>query len=304
MATQSLSVPETMNRRQLWMAALKLPIYTVAIAPIWLGTAVAYFETGRLVWPTLALFLVAAILIVTWSHLTNDLFDAETGVDVHKAHSYVALIGNKSLVFWLGNLFLGLGLAAIVAIAWWQQDPTVAGLIALCCILGYSYQGPPFRFGYQGWGEILCFICYGPLALSAVYYSQTQSWSWLNLAVSSFLGLTTTAILFCSHFHQFEDDRAAGKRSPIVRLGTARAAQLLPWLGTSAYGLVGLGAGVGFFPVWALLSWLSFPFAFKLFRFVGNYHDQPAQVSRCKFIAVSMHFWSAFLLGLGFYVST
>lgn len=107
MATQPLSVPETMNRRQLWMAALKLPIYTVAIAPIWLGTAVAYFETGRLVWPTLALFLVAAILIVTWSHLTNDLFDAETGVDVHKAHSYVALIGNKSLVFWLGNLFWG-----------------------------------------------------------------------------------------------------------------------------------------------------------------------------------------------------
>ncbi len=37
------------------------------------------------------------------------------------------------------------------------------------------------------------------------------------------VGITTTAILFCSHFHQIDGDRAAGKLSPLVRLGTKRA---------------------------------------------------------------------------------
>jgi len=50
----------------------------------------------------------------------------------------------------------------IVAIAWWQQDNR-DWVDTPCCALGYSYQGPPFRFGYQGLGEIICFICFGPL---------------------------------------------------------------------------------------------------------------------------------------------
>ena len=44
-----------------------------------------------------------------------------------------------------------------------------------------------------------------------------------ELATAALLvGLTTTSILFCSHFHQVEGDIAAGKMSPLVRLGTRR----------------------------------------------------------------------------------
>lgn len=44
-----------------------------------------------------------------------------------------------------------------------------------------------------------------------------------ELATAAFLvGLTTTSILFCSHFHQIEGDIAARKMSPLVRLGTRR----------------------------------------------------------------------------------
>lgn len=42
-----------------------------------------------------------------------------------------------------------------------------------------------------------------------------------ELATAAMLvGLTTTSVLFCSHFHQIEGDIAAGKMSPLVRLGT------------------------------------------------------------------------------------
>jgi len=288
------------NHTKLWLAAIKPPMYSVAIMPIWVGTAVAFAETKVFNQAIFALFVTAAILILAWENISNDVFDSETGIDQNKHHSLVNLTGNKQLVFWLGNLCLGLGLLGIIAIAFWQQDLTIMGIILLCCGLGYAYQGPPFRLGYQGLGEILCFFAFGPLGMTAAYYSQTQTWSITNLAASVILGIATSLILFCSHFHQVEDDIAAGKRSPIVRLGTQMGAKVLIWFTGSIYPLVLLFIVLGTFPVWTLLSWLSLPFAIKLCRHVQENHQQPEKISNCKFIAVAVHFWSCLFLGVGF----
>lgn len=286
--------------KKLWMAALKPPMYSVAIMPIALGTAIAYFEKRSLQWDILITFLAAAILILIWENLSNDVFDSETGIDQNKHHSLVNLTKNKSLIFAIANVCLILGISGIISISWIQQDPTVLGLVLLCCGLGYVYQGPPFRLGYQGLGEILCFFAFGPLGVSAAYYSQSQSGSWTSLTASIILGISTSLILFCSHFHQVADDAAAGKRSPIVRLGTRRSAQLLPWLCGSFYGLTVLFVITGLFPIWTLLVFASLPPALHLCRHVLANHDKPARVSNCKFIAVSLHFWSSLLLCAGF----
>ena len=49
------------------------------------------------------------------------------------------------------------------------------------------------------------------------------------IGLSLLIGLTTTTILFCSHFHQIEGDRAHGKMSPLVRLGGEKATQVGAW---------------------------------------------------------------------------
>ncbi|MBE8990570.1 2-carboxy-1,4-naphthoquinone phytyltransferase [Nostoc sp. LEGE 12450] len=296
MTTKQILYPNT----KLWMAAIKPPMYSVAIMPIWVGTAVAFAETKMFNGAVFSTFVAAAILILAWENISNDVFDSETGIDQNKHHSLVNLTSNKPLIFWIGNLCLGLGLLGILAIAFWQHDLTVIAIILLCCGLGYMYQGPPFRLGYQGLGEILCFFAFGPLAVEAAYYSQTQTWSMTSLAASVIVGIATTLILFCSHFHQVKDDIAAGKRSPIVRLGTAKGAQLLVWFTGSIYPLTLLFVLLGISPAWTLLSWVSLPFAVKLCRHVQENHNQPDKVSNCKFIAVAVHFWACLLFGLGF----
>ncbi|OUL18502.1 2-carboxy-1,4-naphthoquinone phytyltransferase [Nostoc sp. RF31YmG] len=298
MTTKQILYPKT----KLWMAAIKPPMYSVAIMPIWVGTAVAFAETKNFHAAVFSTFIAAAILILAWENISNDVFDSETGIDKNKHHSLVNLTGKKLVVFWLGNLCLGLGLLGILAIALWQQDLTVIGIILLCCALGYMYQGPPFRLGYQGLGEILCFFAFGPLAVGAAYYSQTQAWSMTSLLASVIVGIVTSLILFCSHFHQVDDDIAAGKRSPIVRLGTQKASQVLTWFTASIYPLTLILVLWGIFPVWTLLSWLSLPFAVKLCRHVQKNHNQPDKVNNCKFIAVAVHFWACLLLGVGFVI--
>jgi len=141
MTQTHISPPTT----KLWIAAIKPPMYSVAIMPIWVGSAVAFTETKIFNTTIFSVFIAAAILILAWENISNDVFDAATGIDKNKHHSLVNLTGNKKLMFWIGNLCLGLGLLGIMAIAFVQKDPTVIGIILLCCGLGYMYQGPPFR---------------------------------------------------------------------------------------------------------------------------------------------------------------
>jgi 1,4-dihydroxy-2-naphthoate phytyltransferase len=290
-------------RRQLWMAALKPPIYSVAIMPIWVGSAIAYAQVGAMDVEILLVFLGAAVCLLAWVNLSNDVFDAQTGVDKNKLHSLVNLTGKPAQVFWVGNAFLALGLAGILWLSWRQGDPTVLLLVLLACGLGYAYQGPPLRLGYQGLGEILCFLSFGPLAVLAAHYSQSRTWSLPALAASLVVGIATSLILFCSHFHQVEDDQAAGKRSPVVRLGTRRSARLVPWICSSIFGLLLLFVGLGIFPAWTLLGCAGIPSAVRLSRLLGTYHNQPQRISHSKFIAVGLHFWLGLFLGLGFILS-
>jgi 1,4-dihydroxy-2-naphthoate octaprenyltransferase len=288
------------TKKELWLAAIKPPMYSVAIMPIIVGTAVAFAQTRQVNQSIFWTFFFSAILILAWENLANDVFDSETGIDQNKAHSVVNLTGNKALIFWLGNLCLGLGILGILAIAWWQQDATVLGIIVLSCFLGYTYQGPPFRLGYQGLGELICFVAFGPLAITAVYYSQTQNFSVISIAASVIIGISTSIILFCSHFHQVEDDIVAGKKSPIVRLGTFKGSQVLAGATWSLFVFTLLFVIMKIYPLGTLLIFASLPFAFKLIDHVQQYHEQPEKVRNCKFLAVNLHFISGILFALGF----
>ena len=290
-------------QKQLWLAALKPPMYSVAVIPIFVGTATAFAQGDRVDWPIFAIFFTSAIVIIAWLNLSNDVFDADTGIDKNKAHSIVNLTGNRPLIFWISNLFLVLGLLGIISISWLQKDFIVLELMVLACLLGYSYQGPPFRLGYQGLGEVICFITFGPLAIAAVYYSQVQSLDLTLLAPAVIVGISTSLILFCSHFHQIEDDLAAGKRSPIVRLGTARGSTVLTFGVVSLYVLTVIFILLGLAPWLTSLIFLSLPFGLQLVNYVNEYHDQPIPISSSKFIAVKLHFVSGILLALGYILS-
>ncbi|WP_051039931.1 2-carboxy-1,4-naphthoquinone phytyltransferase [Synechococcus sp. PCC 7336] len=285
------------------MAAIKPPMYSVAMMPIWLGTAIARTQVLAINWGIFAIFLAAAIAILAWLNLSNDVFDSQTGIDKNKAHSVVNLTGNAKGVLAIANLLLAAGILGIVAIAWWQRDGTVLGIVAACCALGYTYQGPPFRLGYLGLGEPICWLTFGPMAIAAVYYSQTQTWSWTSLPAACLLGLSTSLILFCSHFHQVEDDLAAGKRSPVARMGTAAGARVVAAIISVFFGSLFVFVALGWMPLWTLLAIASLPPAVRLSRLMLRYHSFPRQISEAKFIAVAFHFWTSLLLGLGYWLA-
>ncbi|MEB3264951.1 MAG: 2-carboxy-1,4-naphthoquinone phytyltransferase [Synechococcus sp.] len=294
------------DRRRLWKAAIKWPMYAVAVMPALLA---AGWRLGRglpVRFDQLLLFLLAAVLLLAWENLANDVFDADTGVDTHgKPHSVVNLTGRRDRVAALANgcLVAGLALMALVAL---RSSGAVLLLVLLCCALGYLYQGPPFRLGYRGLGEPLCWLAFGPCATAAALLALAPGSGgpaaipWADaLVLGGGPALATTLVLFCSHFHQVEEDAAHGKRSPVVRLGGERASGLVPWFVAAALGWQWAPVLLGWWPAAALLGVIGLPPARALVRLLREHHGDPGRISGSKFLALRFQALNGFGLALG-----
>jgi len=291
------------RRRQLWKAAIKWPMYSVAVMPVLLAGGWWLGRSGQLRWGPWLGFVLAAVLLLAWENLSNDVFDHDTGIDAAgKPHSVVQLTGRRSRVAgWAnGALLLGLVLMALVA---WLSSPAVLALVLLCCGIGYVYQGPPFRLGYHGMGEPLCWLAFGPVATAAALLALSPAPLAIPWAAALELGsgpaLATTLVLFCSHFHQVDDDAAHGKRSPVVRLGTGAAAGLIPWFVALTLALELLPVLQGLWPPTALLAWLGLPPGLALVRLLARHHDEPERIAGSKFLALKFQTFNGLGLAAG-----
>ena len=301
----SLSVKSsTTERKHLWQAAIKWPLYSVAIMPVIVSAGWELGNSGNIRLGQFIGFLIASILILLWENLTNDLFDDETGVDKYKFHSVVALTGSKSTVSRVAYFSLLLGLFIIFILAL-KSKITVLCLVLICCFLGYLYQGPPFRLGYKGLGEPLCWIAFGPLATAAalIVISPKSNFDTIPWGTALIVGagpaIATTLILFCSHFHQINQDAAVGKKSPLVILGTHRAAEFLPWFVCLIFLLELLPVLIGIWPITTLICLISFPSGLDLIQLIKRHHNQPERIKNSKFLALRFQTINGLCLSIG-----
>ncbi|KAG1664632.1 hypothetical protein FOA52_011769 [Chlamydomonas sp. UWO 241] len=327
----------TEEKRRLWMAAIKPPMYSVGVIPVMVAAAAVFAETGCAPWLRLGGFLLAAILVIAWLNLSNDAFDAATGVDKSKRESVVNLTGNRTGVLVAANALLLGGVSLLYALLAGGGDARPAAMLAGAIACGYVYQGPPFRLSYKGLGEPLCFVAFGPLATPAFYLALLPPLAGAGAgsaaaaagaaaaaaagaaaaaapvavavpptvwALSALVGITTTVILFCSHFHQIDGDIAAGKRSPLVRLGTERATAVLLAATTAPYVLLVAAAVEGVLPL-ALIpaTALSLPSALALYRFAADNHTEPKAIAPLKIFATKLHMAFGLALVIGLWAS-
>ena len=92
-------------------------MYSVAVMPVLLAAGFRLGAGLPVRWGQGLGFLLAAVLLLIWENLSNDLFDAETGVDERgKPHSVVALVGRSRPVKQLAMLALLGGLLLMLLI--------------------------------------------------------------------------------------------------------------------------------------------------------------------------------------------
>jgi len=337
--TAGLLDPNGGSTRHLWWRALKLPMYSVAAAPLTTAAAMTHHWFGCVNAPQLGCFLSGACLVIAWLNLANDAWDHSTGVDANenghggKPESVVRLLGNddaavkkthvaatSALLAGLFLIFKGVRYSMASGMASLSTLSAAGGMLVAAIALGHAYQGPPFRLSYKGLGEPICFAAFGPLAVGAFYLllaagvpggsvwggaaAQTLSVRSLLhpgvLGAAALVGLTTTAILFASHLHQEEGDAAAGKMSPVVRLGVPRAVAFLK-RGLIAHHVLAVAMAFGgLLPVMACVSvFVCAPLAYAAAAFAEATTVEPKKLFKTKYLCVRWHVAHALALGVG-----
>ncbi|KAI7740657.1 hypothetical protein M8C21_002797 [Ambrosia artemisiifolia] len=228
---------------------------------------------------------------------SNDVYDFDTGADINKKESVVNMIGSRSGTLVAALLLLAVGSMGLV---WASMD---AGnmrsmlLLASAITCGYIYQCPPFRLSYWGLGEPLCFAAFGPFATTAFYLLQGSSTRVETLPITStilaasvLVGITTSLILFCSHFHQIPDDKEVGKLSPLVRIGTEKGSDVVKIAVISLYSLLFLLGICRALPITSIfLCALTVPMGKLVVSFVSDNNQDKTKIFMAKYFCVRLH---------------
>ena len=82
-----------------------------------------------------------------------------------------------------------------------------------------AYTGGPWPFGYHGLGDLVCFVCFGLLAVIGTAYLESHTVTPLMILASIPVGCLVTAILVVNNLRDIDSDRQVGKKTLAVVLG-------------------------------------------------------------------------------------
>lgn len=254
-------------------------------------------------WWWLALTVFGIFALEVAKNASGEIFDYDSGTDLAVADKdrspfsggkrvlVEKLLTRRQTALVAASGYI-IGAAAGFAIVLWREPHILwIGLSGVAC--AYFYHAPPFKLSYRGLGELAVAVCYGPLICLGTYLVQTRELRSEAILVSLPLGLLIAAFLWINEFPDEAADRAANKRTLVVRLGRPCAVRVFAMIQMIAF------TSLALLPITGLPKtvWLGgiaiIPAAFGAWRLLRNPNTTPeiipAQVATlATFVLYSM----------------
>lgn len=204
-----------------WLLAFRPKTLPAAVAPVLIGTAMAYGH-GLQNYAVAIVAAFAALTIQIGTNLANDYFDYKKGADTHERVgptrvTQAGLIAPSDVRNAMIIVFTLSGLACLVLMVHAGWFLAVIGVLSI--LSGIFYTAGPRPLGYMGLGEVFVLIFFGPVAVAGTYYVQALE---INLAVlisGLAPGFLSVAILAVNNLRDRETDRRVKKNTLAVRFG-------------------------------------------------------------------------------------
>ena len=260
-----------MKQLKLLLQATRARTLPVMMAPVLIGSALAWEQGTLFQWGLFALALLGALAAHLGANVVNDVFDFAAGTDqaAQDLASEGTTLATGSQALMTGKLspgvfrVLAIGLFALalccgIILTIFRPWAIVFGITGF--LLAFFYVAPPLKLAYvgRGLGEVDILISFGVLPLVGAYYVQTGYVTLSALLASLPIGLYTMAVLYFHHFLHWRADAAVGKLTPVVALGEQRARTV------GAILLILIAATILFDATVNLFPWYSFIAVFTL----------------------------------------
>src|SRR5579884_3067739 len=196
-----------MNRLQLFLQVTRARTLPVMLAPVLIGSILAWQQGSPFYWGLFALTLIGALAAHLGANVVNDVFDFSEGAD-----QAAARIMPEGQTVATGSTFL---LNGKLSLRTYRVLAFSCFAIALICGIVLSL----FRPWALALGELDILISFGILPVVGSYYTQSGTVTLTALLASLPIGLYTMVVLYFHHFLHWRADKQVGKVTPVVALG-------------------------------------------------------------------------------------
>lgn len=236
---------------RVWLEATRPRTLPAAVAPVLVGTALAW-RAGEAKWGAAAACLGFALLIQIGTNFANDYYDFVKGADTAErvgprravASGLIKPAAMRAAMIVVFAAAFALGLTLLAYGGW---PLLVIGVTSIAC--GVAYTGGPYPLAYHGLGDVFVFIFFGLVATGATAFVQTGELTPAALIAGAAVGALATNILVANNYRDVETDAKANKRTLLVRwgrgYGRAQFAFAHAVAATAPLALVLLGAASG-----------------------------------------------------------
>lgn len=241
-----------------------------------------FSTAGRSCRHVLLFAALTAILLQVLSNLANDYGDFKKGIDntkrvgpqremqsgsITEKEMRQGLIATILLCLVSGGLLL---LSALLAHGSWRVvlPFAVLGVAAILAALFYTLGKRPY--GYRGLGDLFCFLFFGWAAVAGTYYLASPQFDFSVLLPATAMGFLSNAVLNINNMRDYENDRASGKNSLVVKIGLKRAFVYHCTLIVGAFVCLTLFLALKHAPYYVYAFWLLFPMFFKDLKAIRN----------------------------------
>jgi 1,4-dihydroxy-2-naphthoate octaprenyltransferase len=294
-----------------WIEAFRLRTLPLALSSAVLGSFLAYAE-GQFNPTVFALAISTTVLLQILSNLANDFGDSIHGTDnknrlgpvrtvqsgkISKAEMKRLIIIFIILSFISGGLLIFSGIrnanTGLIILFF------ILGIASIVAALKYTIGKNPY--GYSGFGDLFVFIFFGLIGVCGTYFLHTNQFHILLLLPAASIGLLSTGVLNLNNMRDIENDAASGKKTLVVRIGSANAKLYHTLLIVFSLILSVIYVVETWQSVYQLMFLLSvFPLGFHLYEVFQNHVPQKLN-NQLKVLALTTFFFSV-MYSLGIFL--
>lgn len=281
-----------------------------AVLALWMPTlagAMLGWQSSGVDTLTVALLLVGNFCMILGIHLLNDQQDYQYALESNDvkfipelfATPYHLLAAGQISAAQLSRLSYGLLLASALAqiglyllVGW-----PVLFFYAVTLLFLYTYNTPPIRYSYRGWGigEFGVLLGYGLFPLVGSYFIVSQSISWLPVLVSLPFGLLAVLSVFTHNLLHYRRDWLMRKRTLVVTLGPLRTFDISALLTILVYAALLAIASLAHLPLSTLVTLAVLPLALRGFSQLRSEQPPLENVFRLHLTTLQVTIWTGLL---------
>jgi len=232
-----------MNNAKAWIQAMRLRTLPLSFSVIIMGNGIAVmFGDGYLMphefhcknWWIFGLTLLTTLLLQILSNFANDYGDAKKGTDNEdrigpERAIQSGAISQKAMVYAIvvtSLLTLASGIALLIYSFGKQIDFTfisflILGVLAIAAAIKYTVGKS--AYGYSGLGDLFVFIFFGLVGVIGSFYLQSHTFHWTLFLPAITLGCFSVAVLNLNNMRDYENDKAVGKNTLVVKIGSKKS---------------------------------------------------------------------------------